>query len=401
MTLSQNSQSRLRPGIKVALVSHPLHTYGGAEYHFKVMTETFPDADIFTAWYDEDFTTQHFPDKKIVGSWLQQLPHNIRKNKVWYLLYNSIYSSFDFSEYDLVIVLTDGFEKNLSYKGDYLVILDILTPPRFLWMQIRTTNEEQLTSTFEKFAYRIYNRLVKEFLHGRWRDRELYSVRKANLLLANSGAVQERIRNFYEKESIVVYPPVELADYKKLVGKRKPEDWYLYLGRIENYKGVELAVRAAAQKGFKLKVAGIGSDLDRMKLLAESLGSSDKVEFLGYVEDKKKVELFNKCKALINPIRDEDFGLTNVEAIAAGIPVIVHSSGGALEVVEEGINGVFFKEYNEESLVDAVERFELMNFDVKVLTESVDRFDKIEFTNKLIELSNGLVERSGSGAEIN
>jgi glycosyltransferase involved in cell wall biosynthesis len=162
----------------------------------------------------------------------------------------------------------------------------------------------------------------------------------------------------------------------------------LYLGRVEEYKGVELMIRAVAKSKKKLKVAGTGSALEDMKRLVKELNAEDNIEFLGYVEDSLKGELIYNCKGLIFPVRDEDFGIVPVEANAAGCPVLAYKGGGVLETIVDGKTGLFFSEYTVESLSKALDEWDEYHFDAEDCLNQSQKFSFEVFQNNILNIVN-------------
>lgn len=179
-------------------------------------------------------------------------------------------------------------------------------------------------------------------------------------MIAISKVVQKRITKYYERDSDVIYPPVDVKRIIQSTKNSRKENWFLYLGRIETYKGVELAIRAAVDARVPLKVAGIGDDLDRMKDLVKELNAKGYVKFLGFISDEEKIDLLSRAKALIFPVKGEDFGIVPVEANAAGTPVIAYMDGGVVETISD-INpktGVFFDKYDYKALSKVLKKFD-------------------------------------------
>ncbi|MDD3711627.1 MAG: glycosyltransferase, partial [Patescibacteria group bacterium] len=175
---------------------------------------------------------------------------------------------------------------------------------------------------------------------------------RVDFFIANSKTVQERIKKYYKRDSVVIYPPVEID---RFFISKDLEDFFLIGCRLAPYKRVDLVVETFKKLGgdYKLKVFGDGVDLKRLKKIAKGCLN---IEFLGRVNDEYKAELMSKCLAFLNP-QEEDFGISKVEAMASGRPVIAYKKGGALETVVEGKTGMFFTEQTIESLSEVVQKF--------------------------------------------
>jgi glycosyltransferase involved in cell wall biosynthesis len=371
-------------GKNVALIIHPLDRHGGAEKHLKVISDLYPDATIFTAWYDPEFVKGFFGDRKIEATFMQSFPHKKKFSQEYTPLLPFAYRSIDLSGFKKVLVLSDGFEKVLKIPKGTKLAIEVLTPPRFLWMETRSTQQSS------KLSYKLYNRFLKQRLHRRWKKLDTDSVKKADLLLANSIDVQARISRFYGVHSEVLYPPVEIEDFELNPNVNDRENWFLYFGRIETYKGVEIAVRACITAEKKIKIAGKGADLERIKDIVRSLNGDSYVEFLGFVSEEEKKELYRKAKALVYPVKDEDFGIVPLEASASGCPVIAFNGGGVKETVIDNKTGILFKEYTVNSLRDALDRIDHVGISSEDCAKQANKFKREVFESKLLTFMNGL-----------
>lgn len=369
---------------KVAIVSHPLDRWGGAEYMLRVTAKAFHNPTIYTAWYDPDFVTEYFPFHEIKTSFMQKIPAKKRLFGELVPLLPSAYQSLDLSGHDLVIVISDGFEKMVKLPADSNVVLSVLTPPRFLWLDTRSSASKG------RITYKIYKALLKDKLHGMWKKWDLAATGNYKNITAISEEVRKRVAQVYCVDSTLIYPPVNLKGLKFNRNNDSREDWYLYFGRIVSYKGVELAIKAAIEGGFKLKVAGTGADLEKMKQLVARANARHLVGFLGFVSEKQKRELLYKCKALIYPVRDEDFGIVPVEANGSGAPVIAYRGGGVVETVIDGETGVFFDQFEAESLIEAVKNFEKMSFNPEKARINASQYSEDAYTNKVKHFINGI-----------
>ena len=367
-----------------AIVVHQLQKWGGAEYQLKVLASIFNKCTIYTAWYDDEFREQYFENFVLRSSILQKFPYKEKLDRELIPLHPLAYSTLDLSKHDLVIVLSDGFEKTVRIPEGIPSILIALTPPRFLWMETRSIN------SLSSFSYSVYDKFLKGSLQSLWRKWDLNSVKQYKYLISISDEVRKRVAKIYDRSSEIIYPPVEINKMKFNRNTQSREDWYLYFGRVESYKGVELAIRAVAEGHFRLKIAGSGSDLERMRSLVDELGVRHLVGFLGFVSEKQKRELLYKCKALIFPVKDEDFGIIPIEANASGAPVIAYAGGGVLETIKEGVSGVFFREYSPRALIDTIKDFEKMSFDPNLCRSQAVQFSRDRFENKLKAYLRGI-----------
>ena len=210
------------------------------------------------------------------------------------------------------------------------------------------------------------------------KKKDYEAAQKVDVFIANSTAVQQRIKKYYGRTSTIIYPAVETTRFSPA---RKRGDYYVALGRQVPYKRIDLAVQAATDLGVTLKVYGNGSE--HQKLLAIA---GPTVEFytdrFSDASDTNVTEALNHAKGFIFPT-EEDFGIVQVEALAAGAPVIALGRAGALDIVEEGVSGVLFKDQNADSLANAIRYAESIKFTPATLQRKAKRFDKTLFITKI------------------
>jgi glycosyltransferase involved in cell wall biosynthesis len=366
--------------MKVALVHDYIKEYGGAERVLEALTEMYPEAPIYTAFYKKDSAAgERFKHKKIIPSWANSIPFFATKlHSPLRFLAPQIWGSFDFSDYDVVITssswyVTKGFNKKGLGTRDsgFVEICYCHTPPRWLY-GYKTSVEWQ-----RFWPIRVYGMIVGHFM----RMYDYNAAQKVDYFIANSKEVQARIKKFYRRESTVIYPPVSLGARDLGLGTRKG-DYYFIVSRIVGAKGIDMAVEAARKLGFKLKIAGASAGYyTGLKDMQES--APDNVEFLGRVSDEELVELYSGAKAFIATATDEDFGITPVEAMLCGTPVIAYYGGGFKETVIDGKTGVFFHESTVASLTNAIKQFEKKKFDPKECRKQADKFSKERFMKEM------------------
>ncbi|MCK9368640.1 glycosyltransferase [Candidatus Dojkabacteria bacterium] len=378
-------------GLKVAIVTHSLDVMGGAEKNVQRLLMEFPTAKIFCARSNKELLKKWFPRVKVRNSFIQYLPFEKYFRRELYLLYPLAYRSFSFLKYDVVISVSDGFEKFVrpwSKKTRHIAY--IMTPPKFLWMHgIRTVKKNS------SFSFKFYSRFVGTFLERIWQKWDRNAARRADIVIAQSKEVAKRIKEFYYLDAEIIYPPVEVKDLRIRKAERK-ENWFLYLGRVETYKGVDLAIRACNIAKKPLKIAGTGASLEDMKELVKSLNAKGIVKFLGFVNDKEKSVLLSKCKALLFPVQNEDFGIVPVEANACGSPVIAYREGGVLEAVSEENpkTGVFFDEYTPESLAKVLLSFDSDDYNASNCRKQATQFAGEIFQYKIRNLVDEVIKGS-------
>lgn len=354
--------------MKVALVHDHLNQYGGAERVLEALCELFPDAPIYTLFYNAKATHYAFENRTIFTSFLQRIPGATGYHRILPLLMPLAIERFDLSDYDLVISDSEGFGKGVITSPDTLHISYCHTPPRFLW----DGWHDALTSSG---LPHIVQRVVP-FGLTYLRMWDTQAAARVDHFIANSSFVASRIKKYYRKDATVMYPPVNLAQFDQ---HWKKEDYYLLLMRLVPYKHPEIAIEAFNQLGLPLKVVGGGPLLGKLKKIA-----SPNIEFLGPLSPKEVPRLYGQAKALIFP-QEEDFGISAIEACAAGTPVIAYRAGGAKESIQEGVNGTFFDLQTSDSLAQIVRAFQKMKFSDTIIRQSVKRFDKDRFKKELKE----------------
>ena len=363
--------------MKVAIVHDYIKEYGGAERVLEALSEIFPEAPIYTAFCDKNSTAyERFKNRKIVQSWAARIPFFPKLASPLRFLTPFVWGSFNFSDFDLVVssaswYVTKGFGSRQSTHNKPIEICYCHTPPRWLYGFNTSVN-------FQKFLIvRLYAKIVGSFI----RYYDFKRAQKVNYFIANSKEVQARIKKFYQRDSSVIYPPVSLP----VVGNVARQDYYFIVSRIVGAKGLDLAVEAAVKDGFNLKIAGspAGYHFEHEKLLKKSNG---KVEFLGQVTDEELAKLYKGAKAFLALAKDEDFGITPVEAMLSGTPVIAFNGGGYKETVINGKTGVLFDDYSSNGLIEAIKSFEKTKIDSNDCIEQAQKFSKERFKKEIKEV---------------
>ncbi len=281
-----------------------------------------------------------------------------------------IWGSFDLSGYDVVIssaswYSTKGFKKK---NGKPVEICYCHTPPRWLY-GYKTSVEWQ-----KYWPVKMYGNVVGNFM----RKYDYQAAQKVDYFVANSEEVKERIKKYYHRDAEVVYPPVSLplANPKSETRNPKNREYYFMVARIVGGKGFEMAIQAAEKAGITLKIAGAPTGYYGEY---ERFSKSKSVEFLGHVSDEELVKLYAGAKAFFALSQDEDFGITPVEAMLCGTPVIAYYGGGYKETVVEGKTGIFFRKYSVDSLVEAIKKFEHTKIEAKDCVQQAQKFSKEKF----------------------
>jgi len=365
--------------MKIALVHDYIKEYGGAERVLEALHELYPQADVYTSLYLPSYLGPHrarFKSWKIKTSFLQYIPGKAKLISPLRLLSPLAFKSFDFSGYDLIISSATGaYFPNSVRKNSAQLICYCHTPPRYLYGY----------ATARQWKHNVLLRIIGETMNHILRIVDLNASKNVDFYIANSLEVKARIKKFYRRDAVVVYPPVELDLQKETKGQERA--YFLTGGRLARAKHVDVIVQACSELGVPLKVfgkafAGYGEELRKMAnrkwLMVDGVKKST-IEFLGEVDDKEKLELMRGAKAFLFASEDEDFGITPVEAMGQGTPVIAYRSGGVKETIEEGKSGLFFDQLNKESLIEQLKVFDKKKLKEEECIARAKKFSKERF----------------------
>ena len=341
---------------KIAIVYDWVVKWGGAERVLLVLHEMFPEAPLYTAVYDP-----------VYAPWARVFPKvyapKIRLNhKLFAWLFPIIFESYNFDDYDLVISVTSFAAKGIITKPKTRHICYCLTPTRFLLSHVEHYKTKLLGPLFSYLKY--------------W---DKMASNRPDYLVAISQTIQKRILNYYQKDSDIVYPPVD-TDYFIPV-KNPKNDYFLMVGRMESYKNGEKIVEVFSHLDEKLIIVGSGSQENKLRTRAFK-----NIFFVGQVSDEKLREYYQNCKALIF-WHEEDFGITPVEAMSCGKPVIGLDRGGVSETVINNKTGLLISSESHE-LINAIKSFDSSSFDPKVIRNRALEYSKAKFVAKLSRLCN-------------
>ena len=423
---------------------------GGAERVLLALSEIFPKAPIYSAFVNKNSPAYaRFKGKRIVTSWAQNIPFfSTKLYSPLRFLAPKIWNSFDFSEYDVVVTsaswfVTKGVLKRVRETESKRVkdrerrpieICYCHTPPRYLYGYATAGDIKR------NFITRAYALLINHFM----RVYDFEAAQRVSYFIANSHEVQGRIKKFYRRDSIVIYPPVDLGKFSRgpvttflpapsinsgqAVLRVYPErsrravenpssratpreqDYFLVVSRLVASKNVDIVVEVCAKLGLSLKVVGTGREMENLKQIAKRLttnaekstvnGQRSTVSFLGDVDDDQLIDLYQNCRAVIFAASQEDFGLVPVEAMAAGKPVIANAEGGVLESVIDAstssaqvgqrkgrCTGVYFDPPTAGSLTLAINNFVDLEkkgyFDAKFIRRHAQKFSKERFRREI------------------
>lgn len=357
----------------VAFVHDWLTAYAGAEKVLEAALELYPTAPIYTLVYQqESFKGTRIAEHPVHTSFIERLPKGREKYRAYLPLMPLAVEQFDLSGYDVVISSSYAVAKGVLTRADQLHISYVHTPIRYAWdLQFQYLKQAGIERGLKSAIARAILHYIRLW--------DVASSNRVDVFVANSHYVAQRIWKMYRREAQVIYPPV---DVDRFTPKGQREDFYLTLSRFVPYKKIDLIVEAFTQLGLPLVVIGDGPDFNKVKRIA-----GPNVQLLGYQPDIVVKDYMERCKAFVFAA-DEDFGITPVEAQAAGAPVIAYGRGGVTETVLHGETGLFFQEQTVESLLATVRAFESgeYQFDPERLRQNAERFSKKRFQQEFSEL---------------
>ncbi len=349
--------------MNVALVhDYLMQGLRGAERVLAAIHELYPQAPVYTLLYDEEVMRPLCAGWDVRPSFLQKLPYARRLHQRLLPLMPRATESLPLGEYDLILSTSSAWVKSVRFRADAVHVCFCHSPARFLWHWT-----EEYLRTFP--AGKVFKAVARRLL-GRLRRWDRATCDRPTQYIANSRLVQGRIRQYYGRDSTLIYPPVETD---RFLPEDQDEEYFLTVSALNPYKRVDLAVEACNRLHLPLAVVGEGPEHARLEALA-----GPTVRVLGYRDEEEVQHLVARCRAFLMP-QEEDFGIAAVEAQSAGRPVIAYGAGGALETVVAEETGLFFPEQTPESLAEALRRFDRMSFDKRRIRQNALRFSKKRF----------------------
>lgn len=353
--------------MKVALVHDYLIQMGGAERVVALLHELFPDAPIYTSVCRKAGLSKEFKNADIRTSFLQKFPLMGKEFRLYFMLYPWAFSSFDLSEYDLIISSSSAYAKGIRKKKGQIHVCYCHTPMRFVWRYEDYIKRQGMNPLITK--------VLSNFM-APLRGWDLKTVENVDHFIANSSFVAKRIKSIYKRDSVIIFPPVDTERFRP---SKEDGDYFLVVSRLKSYKRIDLAVEVFSKLELPLKIVGEGPAAKGLKRIA---GPS--VEFLGHLPDEEVGKLYAGCRALVFP-GEEDFGITPLEAAASGRPTIAYRGGGAEKTIIDGKTGVFFDCQDEGSLARAVERFGSFRFNKDEIAAHAKKFSKDVFKERIMD----------------
>lgn len=355
--------------MRVAIVHEYLTHFGGAERVLEALMELFPNAPVFTLVHDPSRIQLPFDAGRIKTSFLQKLPGARRHHRYFPLLMPLAIEQFDFRDYDVVFSAAHSFAKGVITPSKTLHISYCFTPTRYVWDDShKYVREFSRSSLFQRFAPPAlsYIRL--------W---DYYASQRVHTYITLSKYVSRRIKKYYGRDCLIIPPPVNV---KQFAVHKENQGYYLVVSRLVPYKRIDLAIEACERLGRKLKVAGVGPEIEELKKKAGKF-----TEFLGFVPETDLPALYAGAKALLFP-QEEDFGITTLEAASSGKPTIAYRAGGALETIIDGETGLFFDKQEVESLMAAILAFEDRIWHAPSIRAHAEGYGKEEFLRRISDV---------------
>jgi glycosyltransferase involved in cell wall biosynthesis len=322
---------------KIAIIHYWLVNMRGGEKVLEALCDIFPTADIYTHVFNPKMISDKIKSHKIRTTFIAKLPFAKKLYPYYLPLMPCALKKLNLNNYKLVVSSESGPAKGIiPIKGAYHICY-CHTPMRYIWDLYHDYYDK--SNAVVRFFMRLFVMRLRIW--------DVQTAENVNCFIANSKFVARRIQQYYGRDSLVVFPPVDIEKFLNV--PRTPDDYYLFFGQLTNYKRLDIAIKACILAKRRLIIAGSGAKVKNIE--------NDLVEYKGSLSDKEIILLLSRAKALLFP-GIEDFGIVPVEAMAAGCPVIAYRKGGALETVLENVTGIFFDEQSPEALAKAIMELE-------------------------------------------
>jgi glycosyltransferase involved in cell wall biosynthesis len=359
-------------GLHIALVHDYLNQYGGAERVLEALHDLYPEAPVYTSLYDAPAVPAFYRTWDIRTSFLQRLPRRLALARLYFALYPRAFAAFDLRGYDLILSSSSAYAKGIVPPAGARHVCYCHNPARFLWSTAAYLEHERIGRPA---------RVVLGPVLARMRRWDLATNARVDAFVANSRTVAGRIARFYGRESTVIHPPVAVSSFPVAPGRGS---YFLAGGRLVPHKRFDVAVAACSQLGLPLVVFGEGRERPRLQALA-----GPTVQFVERVSEERLRELYGSCRALLFP-SEEDFGISPVEAMACGRPVVAYAAGGALETVVPGQSGLFFQRQKAADLAQVLASFCDEDFDPLAIRRHAEQFDTARFQEQIRAFVQGV-----------
>jgi len=357
--------------LRVALVHDWLTGMRGGEYVLEAILELFPQAELFTLIKDSSSIQGPLAEQTCHTSWLQSIPRSTKNYRQFLPLMPTMIESFDLTGFDLIISSSHCVAKGIRKPPSSVHVSYIHAPMRYIWDRY----DDYFGAHTASLPVRVAASMVRGYLQD-W-DRRSSAEDRLDAIMANSQFIAQQIHAVYGRKSEVVHP---FVDFKRFDLPRRLSNFYLMVGAFAPNKRVDLAIETFNELGLPLKIVGKGQEERRLKRLA-----GGNVEFLGPLSNREIEQLYSEARAFIFP-GVEDFGITPLEAMASGLPVIAYAAAGALETVIHGRTGLLFDAQTIQSLGDAVLKVERgeATFNEEELRQHAAQFSKARFQTEFM-----------------
>jgi glycosyltransferase involved in cell wall biosynthesis len=367
--------------MRTAIVHHWLVASRGGERVLEAILDILPSADIFTLVCDQSKLPTTLRQRRILTSFLQRLPNVV----AWYPYYLPVFplatTRLNVTGYDLVISSDAAIVKGVRCDPHATHICYCHTPMRCIWTGFETYYR----------AAGVVERRLLSMVRQRLREWDYHAAQRVTHFVANSRTVQDRIRDCYGRESVVIYPPVDTEKFSIDSVDEADNSFFLVVSQLVSYKRVDVVVDAFNQSGKPLVVIGDGPDRGKLKKRARP-----NVRLLGSQPEWIVRQAMQKCKAFVFA-GEEDFGIVMAEAQACGKCVVAFGQGGATEIVTHGLTGILFAEQSADALLSALDQFDRTSFNPQVIRASALRFRKSRFESEFLDF---LSKVTGSPAPV-
>lgn len=352
---------------RIAIYHDYLNQYGGAERVLETLHEMFPQAVIYTLFYDKKQLPQ-YQTWNIKTSFIQYLPLWKKKYQLYAWLFPVAVKFFNFQNCDLVIISTHAWGNGIR-KGSAKLLTYCHTPMRYFW---------DLYNDYRKHGFVVWwiqwlMPLMKVIVQ--WYDKKC--AQKIDVFIANSHEVQQRIKRHYGREAVVVYPPVNIEYFGSAVPTTHRGQYYVTVSRLKAYKRINLVIDAFNRMQKPLMIIGSGPEEHKLKKIAGPM-----ITFRSFVSDAELKNIYCHAHSYVYMAR-EDFGITMVEAQAVGLPVIAYGEGGAAEIITDTETGILFFKQSAEALIEAVQRAERIPWNRETIQQNAQQFSVTLFKEKI------------------
>jgi glycosyltransferase involved in cell wall biosynthesis len=358
--------------MNLALVHDWLNQLGGAEDVLDALVSLYPNRPLYTSLYDRERMPADWRDWDIRTSFIDRLPFAHEKQQLYFSLYPAAFEQFDFRDYDVVLSNKSGFCHGIITGPETMHVCYCLTPTRYVWRYHQYAERENLG--------RLTRLALAPFLTP-LRQWDRLAADRVDHFIAISDEVRRRIAKVYRREATIIFPPVDVGRFSP---SNRIDDYYLFVGRLVPYRRLDVLIDAFNKMDKPLLIAGSGRDRERLEAMA-----GPTVQFLGFVPDSDLPDLLAHCRAFMWP-GEEDFGISPIQANAAGRPVIAYAAGGALETVVSGsdkmsVTGAFFTEQSVAAIIEAVEAFDPLSTSPATCRRHAEQYDIAVFKRRIDE----------------